>query len=261
MKRFVSCLIVAALLLASLLAMIPASAATPEEFNVMGGSDKDKQFAGEGNVFYYDYHKYANEVGTFPMPSSYYGKSDYMLRMGNNDGSGTAGVCDGTKHENGLQHFIGDTEINGNTYNHAFGYSFKESVIINSVSLYLTATTPITAIDVYGASYENGVYGKEAAKTFLGSASVNKNATTAIGDANVVVVDIALNEAYEIDYLFFALMVSDNYKVYEIEANGILASQSFANFNDNALKAELVNYRKQRRGLERRKLGKPSFGC
>ena len=44
MKRFVSCLIVAALLLASLLAMIPASAATPEEFNVMGGSDKDKQF-------------------------------------------------------------------------------------------------------------------------------------------------------------------------------------------------------------------------
>ena len=244
MKRFVSCLIVAALLLASLLAMIPASAATPEEFNVMGGSNKDKQFAGEGNVFYYDYHKYAKEIDTFPMPDTYYGDADYMLRMGNNDGSGTAGVCDGTKHEKGLQHFIGNTEINGNTYNHAFGYSFKESVIIDSVTLYLTATTPITDIDVYGASFENDVYGKEAAKTLLASASVNKNATTAIEGANVVVVDIALNEAYELDYLFFALAVTDTYRIYEIEANGILASQSFEGFNDNALKAELVNYRK-----------------
>jgi hypothetical protein len=37
-------------------------------------------------------------------------------------------------------------------------------------------------------------------------------------------------------------MVSDNYKVYEIEANGILASQSFANFNGNALKEQLAIY-------------------
>ena len=242
MKRFVSCLIVAALLLASLLAMIPASAATPEEFNVMGGSDKDKQFAGEGNVFYYDYPKYANEVGTFPMPSSYYGNSNYMLRMGNNDGSGSAGVCDGVKNDGTFNHSIGNIEINGITYGHAFGYSFKESVIINSVSLYLTATTPITAIDVYGASYENGVYGKDSAKTFLGSIAVDKNDITVIDGVNVVVVNVELNEAYELDYLFFALMVSDNYKVYEIEANGILASQSFANFNGNALKEQLAIY-------------------
>lgn len=242
MKRFVSCLIVAALLLASLLAMIPASAATPEEFNVMGGSDKDKQFAGEGNVFYYDYHKYANEVGTFPMPSSYYGNSNYMLRMGNNDGSGSAGVCDGVKNDSTFNHSIGNIEINGITYGHAFGYSFKESVIINKVSLYLTATTPITAIDVYGASYENGVYGKDSAKTFLGSIAVDKNDITVIDGVNVVVVNVELNEAYELDYLFFALMVSDNYKVYEIEANGILASQSFANFNGNALKEQLAIY-------------------
>ena len=242
MKRFVSCLIVAALLLASLLAMIPASAATPEEFNVMGGSDKDKQFAGEGNVFYYDYHKYAKEIDTFPMPSSYYGKSDYMLRMGNNDGKGTAGVCDGVKNDGDFNHSIGDIEINGITYGHAFGYSFKESVIINRVSLYLTATTPITAIDVYGASYENGVYGKDSAKTFLGSIAVDKNDITVIDGVNVVVVNVELNEAYELDYLFFALMVSDNYKVYEIEANGILASQSFANFNSNALKEQLAIY-------------------
>ena len=242
MKRFVSCLIVAALLLASLLVMIPASAATPEEFNVMGGSDKDKQFAGEGNVFYYDYPKYANEVGTFPMPSSYYGNSNYMLRMGNNDGSGSAGVCDGVKNDGTFNHSIGNIEINGITYGHAFGYSFKESVIINSVSLYLTATTPITAIDVYGASYENGVYGKDSAKTFLGSILVDKNDITVIDGVNVVVVNVELNEAYELDYLFFALMVSDNYKVYEIEANGILASQSFEGFNDNALKEQLAIY-------------------
>ncbi len=244
MKRFVSCLIVAALLLASLLAMIPASAATPEEFNVMGGSDKDKQFAGEGNVFYYDYHKYAKEINTFPMPDTYYGDADYMLRMGNNSGKGTAGVCDGVKNASDFNHSIGDIEINGITYGHAFGYSFKESVIINRVSIYLTATTPITAIDVYGASLENDVYGKEATKTFLGSIAVDKNDITVIDGVNVVVVNVELNEAYELDYLFFALMVSDNYKVYEIEANGILASQSFEGFNDNALKAELVNYRK-----------------
>ena len=66
MKRIISCLIVAALLLASVLAMIPASAATPTEFNVMGNSNADMQWAGNGNVFYFDYHKF---VGTAPLSS------------------------------------------------------------------------------------------------------------------------------------------------------------------------------------------------
>ena len=107
MKRFVSCLIVAALVLASLLAMIPASAAAPTEFNVMGGSNATTQFAGEGNVFYFDYHKFVALSNTFPMTDSQKGAADLMLRIGNNDGEGTASVCDGVKNNSNFYHSIG----------------------------------------------------------------------------------------------------------------------------------------------------------
>ena len=242
MKRFVSCLIVAALLLASLLAMIPASAAAPTEFNVMGGSNATTQFAGEGNVFYFDYHKFVALGNTFPMADSKKGDADLMLRIGNNDGSGTAGVCDGVKNDGTFYHSISSeaVNINGNEYNHVFGYSFKESVIIEDVKIYLTATTPITDIDVYGATYSNGVYGKESAKTLLASISVDKSATTNIDGVDVVIVESVLDEAYEVDYVFFALYATDGYRVYEIEINGIYAKDSIENFNDNALKAQIA---------------------
>ena len=117
MKKIISILIIATLLLASVLAMIPASAATPTEFNLMGNSDKNKQWAGEGNVFYFDYYKYLDLGNKFTMTD--YGNIDYMIRFPN-AGSGSASVSDGKKTTGGVEHNPDPTptrEINGESYN------------------------------------------------------------------------------------------------------------------------------------------------
>ena len=213
------------------------------KINVMGNSNANTQFAGNGNVFYYDYHKYVADkwdgVSAFPNVSSTgnAGNGTYMLRLGSNNGSGTASVCDGTKDSGSFTHNVGDPySTNGNTYKHAFGYSFKERVTVDSVKFYLPTTTEITSIDVYGAVLsENGgttVYGKDADKVFLGRFTVG---AAEAGAANIVV-EGALSEAYSVDYIFFAVSgPSDSYKFYEIELFGILNGADYS-----ALKAAIA---------------------
>ena len=213
------------------------------KINVMGDSNANTQFAGNGNVFYYDYHKYVADkwdgVSAFPNVSSTgnAGNGTYMLRLGSNNGSGTASVCDGTKDSGSFTHNVGDPySTNGNTYKHAFGYSFKERVTVDSVKFYLPTTTEITSIDVYGAVLsENGgttVYGKDADKVFLGRFTVG---AAEAGAANIVV-EGALSEAYSVDYIFFAVSgPSDSYKFYEIELFGILNGADYS-----ALKAAIA---------------------
>ena len=211
------------------------------KINVMGNSNADKQFAGDGNVFYYDYYKYITTKGytigqAFAMSSADKGDSNFMLRLGNNSGSGTASVCDGTKDGGSFSHFLGDVAINGTNYKHAFGYSFKERVTVDSVAFYLPTTTEITSIDVYGAVLsENGgttVYGKDADKVFLGRFAVG---AAEAGAANIVV-EGALSEAYSVDYIFFAVSgPSESYKFYEIELFGILNGADYS-----ALKAAIA---------------------
>ena len=210
--------------------------------NVMGNSNANTQFAGDGNVFYYDYHKYVADkwdgVSAFPNVSSTgnAGNATYMLRLGSINGSGTASVCDGNKESSGFTHNVGDVAINGTNYKHAFGYSFKERVTVDSVKFYLPTTTEITSIDVYGAVLsENGgttVYGKDADKVFLGRFTVG---AAEAGAANIVV-EGALSEAYSVDYIFFAVSgPSESYKFYEIELFGILNGADYS-----ALKAAIA---------------------
>ena len=212
------------------------------KINVMGNSNANTQFAGDGNVFYYDYHKYVADkwdgVSAFPNVSSTgnAGNATYMLRLGSINGSGTASVCDGTKDSGSFTHNVGDVAINGTNYKHAFGYSFKERVTVDSVKFYLPTTTEITSIDVYGAVLsENGgttVYGKDADKVFLGRFAVG---AAEAGAANIVV-EGALSEAYSVDYIFFAVSgPSDSYKFYEIELFGILNGADYS-----ALKAAIA---------------------
>ena len=241
MKKIISCLLLVALLLASVIAMIPASAATPEEFNLMGNSNADTQFAGEGNVFYYDYHKYLDLGNTFPMTDK--GNTDYMIRY-RNAGSGSASVCDGNKTSSAFSHEPGSSEysIGEITYNQIFGYSFKESVVADAITMYLPAETPITDIDVYGSCVDktNKIFAKEAERTFLASFT-KVNETTPVDEAGTQVIKLegALNEAFLMDYIILAVKVSDNYKFYEIELNGILAKDA-ADFS--ALKTQYARY-------------------
>lgn len=232
MKKIISFLLFVALTLTSVLAMIPISAATKS--NVMGDSNADKQFAGQGNVFYYDYHKYvAAKGGTFTdLSDSDKGETDYMLRLGTNAGSGTASVCDGVKNDGPFSHSAsGSININGIEYKHGFGYSFKESVVVDAIAIYLPAETTISEIDVYGASLveKNGakVYGKEAEKTLLASfKNVDTTTTVDEGGKQVIKLESGLNEALKIDYIFLALQVGVSYKFYEIELTGIMATEA-----------------------------------
>ena len=209
------------------------------KINVMGNSNANNQFAGTGNVFYYDYHKYVADkwdgVSAFPNVSSTgnAGNATYMLRLGNIGGSGTASVCDGTKDSGSFSHNVGDYSINGTNYKHAFGYSFKERVTVDNVKFYLPTTTEITSIDVYGAVLsENGgtvVYGKDADKVFLGRFAVG---AAEAGAANIVAGG-DLSEAYSVDYIFFALSgPTSAYKFYEIELFGILNGADYSALKD-----------------------------
>ena len=140
MKKTISIIVIVAMLLSTVLAIIPMSAAEAEKTNVLF-SDADAanyQFAGKGNVFYYDYHYYVDTLNTFPMSNK--GPS---LRVGNNSGSGTASATDGKPFEGSMNHSYSDdcAELklaNGSTvkHDHVFGYSFKESVTIDSFKLY-----------------------------------------------------------------------------------------------------------------------------
>ena len=226
------------MMIATVAVVIPASAAT--KTNVMGNSDKNKQFAGEGNVFYYDYHKYVSEK-SLPVTGSDQGESDtYMLRIGANGGSGTAGVCDGDK-ASGLSHNRPDdndtVKFNGKLYDHAFGYSFKNPVTVDEVKFYLPTNSDIESIDVYGAVLSGTTYGKDLVKnsatTYLGT--FNPSSGYAGG---------AFEEALKIHYVFFALNfksgTSGAYSVYEIELYGL--ESGAADFS--ALKTAIANYNK-----------------
>lgn len=248
MKRVISTLLLITLLLASVIAVIPASAATPEEFNLMGNSDKNKQWKGDGNVFYFDYYKYLDLGNKFEMTD--YGNIDYMIRFPN-AGSGSASVSDGEKTKGGVEHNPDATptrEINGESYNQYFGYSFKESVVADAVTLYIPADTVITQLDVYGATIDKDakIFAKDAQKTLLASfKDVNTTATTPVEEggatANLIVLNSELNEAFKLDYIYFAIKVNTkaNYYIYEIELNGVLAKDA-ADFS--ALKAEYARY-------------------
>lgn len=260
MKKIISCLLLATLLLASVIAMIPVSASEIQEKDVMisvGTKDTaaNNHFAGEGNVFFYDYLKYVKEINTFPMPSKYYGSTGYVIRYGIN-GSGSASATDGTKTTSGFNHVPSSTiesipYIPDDTYDQVFGYSFKNSVTVDGIKVYLPTNTSITSFDVYGASadVENGIYAKEAEKILLASFSdVNltepQSVTEADGvtTANVIVIEeTEFTEALKIDYIIFGVTTTnkDAYKIYEIELNGVEAG--YADFT--ALKAQIAAYK------------------
>ena len=257
MKRIISCILLATLLLASLLATVPASATAPEEKNVMlsvGTKDTaaNNQFAGEGNVFYYDYLKYVKNVNTFPMTDTYKGHDDYMIRYDNN-GNGSASACDGVKTTSNFSHNFTSAadpvpNIPNDTYDQIFGYAFKSSVTVDGIKIYLPTTTSITDIDVYGASADvaNNIFAYESEKTLLASfTNVGSTPTQAVTEADgvttadVIVIEAAeLNEALKIDYIIFGVKATDSYKIYEIELNGV--ETGYADFT--ALKTQIAAY-------------------
>ena len=214
----------------------------------------DEQYSGIGEVFYFDYHKYIAAKGytkgdVFPKSlkdDGMEGSSDYVLRFGTVAGEGTINACNGIKEEherNTFSHNTRTTEINGTSYNHAFGFSFLDPVTVDRVAFYLPTDTRIKSIDVYGASIieKDGkkVYAKEAEKTYLGTFTVG---TAAQGAKNIEVRG-ELAEALKVDYIIFAVKfgtrVPAAYSIYEIELFGL--KEGAEDFS--ALKAQYARFK------------------
>ena len=214
----------------------------------------DEQYSGIGEVFYFDYHKYIAAKGytkgdVFPkslQEDGMEGSSDYVLRFGTIAGEGTINACNGIKEEherNTFSHNTRTTEINGTSYNHAFGFSFLDPVTVDRVAFYLPTDTRIKSIDVYGASIteKDGkkVYAKEAEKTYLGTFTVG---TAAQGAENIEVRG-ELAEALKVDYIIFAVKfgtrVPAAYSIYEIELFGL--KEGAEDFS--ALKAQYARFK------------------
>ena len=244
MKKSISVILMLAMLLSSVLAIIPMSAATEgaERTNLLFSNENasNYQFEGNGNVFYYDYHYYVDTNGTFPLTNK-----APSLRVGVNSGAGTATATDGKPFSGSMNHQYSDDcatltladGITTVTHDHVFGYSFKESVTIDSFKLYASADKEnrdnISRVTVYGATldpnkkydeYKSGQYYYSTVTTLYTmpeGANVQDNRETAEG-VTAAVVSGNFEKAATVDYILFAVdfdnISSRKYTVYEVEA-------------------------------------------
>ena len=249
MKKSISIIVIVAMLLSTVLAIIPMSAAAETEVearkNVLFSNEDaaNYQFMGNGNVFYYDYHYYMDVVGTFKISDT--GPS---LRVGNNSGSGTASATDGKPFAGSMNHSYSDdcatlTTVDGATvtHDHVFGYSFKEAVTIDGFKLFASANKSsrdnINKVTIYGASvdpekkydsYKAGQYYYSVVTELYSTGDADVQATTETeGDVTAAVVSGDFDAA-TVDYILIAVdfnqITDKKYCVYEVEAYGALAS-------------------------------------
>ena len=230
----------------------------------------DKAYFGEGNVFYYDYHKFVAAQGITPGTRftkslgddgyNMQGSTDFVLRLGNNvSGSGTNRVADGEKGSDStpLSHRSLAMNINDKTYNHVFGFSFLKAPTVDSISFYLPTDTKIVSIDVYGAvrgttSDGKTLYGKanekevKVEKTFQdeSATTVSKvylgtvNVPTASSGDDTILASGNFVQAYAVEYIYFAITLKEGsasnayYEIYEIELFGLNSEQNPASFKE-----------------------------
>ena len=255
MKKIISMLVLAALLLASILAIVPAAAeeAEPARKNVLATS-RDDQMAGIGPAFYYDYHLYDYNIGQYPIDTipradgsgtGYQGKRPYMLRS-RNSSSGSATSIDGsldsyisTGAYNSFQrgyelNFVTDNLGNEYEFDAWLGISLKETKTIDSFSFYTLNENSegrgskylIEEITLFGAVIDPEAKNTQD-KNFYGSwfkmidtiTDVQAHTTE---DGKLAFVTGDLYMPFEVDYIFMAFKMGGegdgNYIVVELEA-------------------------------------------
>lgn len=209
------------------------SAVAAEKENVLLCTDDDGfadsgmtvanwQQAGSGNVFYYDYHA-AVAAGKTLIAGNDPGDT-FKLRLPKYSGTGTASMCDGVKNEGGASHSFdkGSLTMGDKTYDHAFGYCFKEAVTVDEFAFYASAKNSekpalITGVDVYGG--KRGADGTVEYTLLWSSGNANiQDTKTADGAAYAT----GKFDAVTIEYVRFAVTTdlaegSSSYRPYECE--------------------------------------------
>ena len=243
MKKLISALILAALLLSSVLAIVPASAAGDSGRESIIVNSRDNQMAGEGPSFYYNYHLYAHEVGEYPINSvkrpdggtGYQGTSAYMLRS-RNAANGSASFMDGALDTYGgvYNDFSASdekgsvTDKDGKTYDFDAwcGISIRETASVDGFAFYtLNEATKgsrdlIEEIMLFGAVVDPELHTYAPNSWFPLTELITDVQTNYTEDDQLAVVIGDFDKTFDIDYLFMAVNVAGDggdFTIVEIE--------------------------------------------
>ena len=243
MKKLISALILAALLLSSVLAIVPASAAGDSGRESIITNSRDNQMAGEGPAFYYNYHLYAHEVGEYPINSvkrpdggtGYQGTSAYMLRS-RNAANGSASFMDGALDTySGVYNDFGAsdekgavTDKDGKTYDFDAwcGISIRETATVDGFAFYtLNEATKgnrdlIEEIMLFGAVVDPELHTYAPNSWFPLTELITDVQTNYTEDGQLAVVIGDFDKSFDIDYLFMAVNVAGDggdFTIVEIE--------------------------------------------
>ena len=271
MKKIISALIITALLLSSILAIIPVAAEeeAPEKVNVLMTS-RDDQMNGIGPAFYYDYHLYNHDIGEYPIDqvprkdgsgTGYQGKRPYMLRSRNaSKGSATSidGLFDSYTSTDAYNSFQRGYELNFVTDNMGVDYEFdawlgvslKETKTIDAFSFYtLNKDTCgskylIEEITLFGARIDPETHTYGSWFKMMDTYTDVQGTYTEDGKHAFVTGDLYM--PFEVDYIFMAFKMAGegdgNYLCVELEAyeyeGGATETLDFAELNEAITAAE-----------------------
>ena len=244
MKKLISVLVLSALMLSSILAIVPASAAGASGRESIIVNSRDNQMAGEGPSFYYNYHLYAHEVGEYPINSvkrpdggtGYQGTSAYMLRS-RNAANGSASFMNGDIESwSGVYNDYAPsdekgtiTDKDGKTYDFDAwcGISIRDTATVSGFSFYTTNESTkggrhlIEELMLFGAVVDPALHTYAPNSWFPMTELITDVQATYTDDGKLAYVTGDFDMPYDIDYLFMALnMEGDNggsFTIVEIE--------------------------------------------
>lgn len=272
MKKIISVLILTALLLSSILAIVPVAAeeAEPAARKNVLATPRDDQMAGIGPAFYYDYHLYNHDIGEYPIDqvprkdgsgTGYQGKRPYMLRSRNSSsGSATSidGLLDSYTSAGAYNSFMRGYELNFVTDNMGVDYEFdawlgvslKETKTIDAFSFYtLNKDTCgskylIEEITLFGARIDPETHTYGSWFKMMDTYTDVQGTYTEDGKHAFVTGDLYM--PFEVDYIFMAFKMAGegdgNYLCVELEAyeyeGGATETLDFAELNEAITAAE-----------------------
>lgn len=272
MKKIISFLIVTALLLSSILAIVPVAAeeAEPAARKNVLATPRDDQMAGIGPAFYYDYHLYNYDIGEYPIDqvprkdgsgTGYQGKRPYMLRSRNaSSGSATSidGLLDSYTSTGAYNSFQRGYELNFVTDNMGVDYEFdawlgvslKETKTIDAFSFYtLNKDTCgskylIEEITLFGARIDPETHTYGTWFKMMDTYTDVQGTYTEDGKHAFVTGDLYM--PFEVDYIFMAFQMAGegdgNYLCVELEAyeyeGGAAEELDLAELNEAVAAAE-----------------------
>ena len=239
MKKIISALIITALLLSSILAIVPVAAeeAGDAKVNVLLSGGPADHEGGTAKALFYNYPLYNFVVGTYPISGSDMGNATYALRSVNN-ASGGSRINDG-KFDNysGAYNKFSETGVditdNEGTVHHFDGWvgiSLRETKKIDSFSLYTLNDVSkgdlqrVDEIALFGAVVNPDTHTFDANSWFMMTDLITDVQSTYTEDGNLAVVTGALKMPFEVDYIFMAVNcegeagVGGKYNIVEIEA-------------------------------------------